>query len=78
MEIFAWLSARVLSAINNMKNYNWNSISLAPEGIVVMTKIDDADGERNVQKLKKQKRLWFTEDGEMYVYYTPTHFAYLP
>lgn len=41
---------------------------------VVETKIDDAKGERNVQRLQKgDGRLWFVPDGSMYVYYEPTH-----
>jgi hypothetical protein len=43
------------------------------DGMTVWTKIHDADGERNVQKLRRQGRLWFA-DG-MYVYYTPTHWS---
>jgi hypothetical protein len=46
---------------------------LPPDGKVVMTKIDDDHGERNQCLLKRQGRLWFVEDGSMYVYYTPTH-----
>lgn len=46
---------------------------LPPDNEVVMTKIDDASGCRNEQLLKRQGRLWFTPDGSMYVYYTPTH-----
>lgn len=49
------------------------SSQLPPEGEVVETKIDDADGIRNHQVLKRQGRLWFFPDGSMYVYYTPTH-----
>ena len=52
------------------------SVSLPDEGIVVMTKIDDKDGVRNEQLLKRQKRLWFFPDGSMYVCYTPTHWQY--
>jgi hypothetical protein len=44
-----------------------------PDGVIVDTKIDDANGCRNEQKLKRQGRLWFVPDGSMYVYYTPTH-----
>ncbi|MCW4115648.1 hypothetical protein NPA31_011805 [Aurantimonas sp. MSK8Z-1] len=58
----------------------WQPIESAPEGVVVLTKIDDEHGERNVQELRKRTRepgktrpLWFTPDDEMYVYYTPTH-----
>lgn len=54
---------------------NWISTSDAvPEdGTVVETKIDDADGVRNVQTLIRQGRLWYYPDESMYVYYTPTH-----
>ena len=54
---------------------------LPPVGLVVMTKIDDGNGCRNEQKLKRYQRnrlthsLWFYPDGRMYVYYTPTHWA---
>lgn len=53
----------------------WTSCeaALPPENQVVLTKIDDSNGCRNEQKLKRQGRLWFVEDGSMYVYYTPTH-----
>lgn len=51
----------------------WRDIETAPENMLVMTKIDDADGCRNEQTLKRQGRLWWTADGGMYVYYTPTH-----
>jgi hypothetical protein len=52
---------------------DWMPIHTAPEGQVVWTKIHDRDGERNVQPLKRSGRLWWFEDGSMYVYYTPTH-----
>jgi hypothetical protein len=51
---------------------DWRPVSTAPEGEVVETKIDDGNGERNVQPLKRSGNLWFI-DGGMYVYYTPTH-----
>ena len=51
----------------------WQAIETCPESAVVMTKIDDAQGERNVQTLKKQGNLFWTPDGAMYVYYRPTH-----
>lgn len=57
---------------------DWNPINTAPEHVEVMTKIDDAKGERNVQSLKRQNGLWFVPDGSMYVYYTPTHWKALP
>lgn len=48
---------------------------LPPDGVSVLTKIDDGKGVRNVQTLVRRGRLWFTgESGDaMYVYYTPTH-----
>lgn len=54
---------------------DWIKVSeqLPPEGAVVETKIDDGNGCRNVQKLKRIGRLWFFPDGSMYVYYMPTH-----
>jgi len=55
-------------------NKGWKSIAFAPENKVVMTKIDDRLGVRNVQRLKKIGNLWFYPDGKMYVYYAPTHF----
>jgi hypothetical protein len=53
----------------------WRSteVSLPPEGVIVDTVVDDCDGWRNEQQLKRQGRLWFFPDGGMYVYYTPTH-----
>jgi hypothetical protein len=51
---------------------------LPPEGVPVETKIDDSDGCRNEQTLKRQGGLWFFPDGTMYVYYTPTHWRPLP
>lgn len=53
--------------------------SLPPVGVIVETKIDDTNGVRNEQQLKRYRReantrdLWFLPDGSMYVYYTPTH-----
>lgn len=52
----------------------WQSAQDAPENVPVMTKIDDAHGERNIQPLMRRGRLWWLKDGGMYVYYTPTHF----
>lgn len=54
---------------------DWISISsgLPKEGVVVDTKIDDENGLRNEQKLKRMKSLWFFPDDSMYVYYRPTH-----
>jgi Protein of unknown function (DUF551) len=49
------------------------SANLPDHNVLVMTKIDDQDGCRNEQKLKRQGTLWFVSDGSMYVYYRPTH-----
>lgn len=65
---------------------NWQPIDTAPENRVVLTKIDDAHGVRNEQPLKRQGNLWWTVNDnkcrrccplDMYVYYTPTHWAEL-
>ena len=51
-----------------------NTKSLLPkEGQIVLTKIEDEKGERNMQKLIRKGRLWFTADMAMYVYYTPNY-----
>jgi hypothetical protein len=59
--------------VEDLEMTEWMPIDTAPEGRVVMTKIDDAGGERNVQALKRSGRLWFVPDGSIYVYYSPTH-----
>lgn len=54
----------------------WYAIETAPADKEVWTKINDERGERNVQKLTRKGRLWFTGTADgvgMYVYYTPTH-----
>jgi len=53
---------------------NWKDISTAPTGVLVWTKIDDANGERNIQQMKYSQNLWWI-DG-LYVYYSPTHWSY--
>ena len=53
----------------------WKPASEAPEGKFVLTKIDDAQGVRNVQVLVRSGDLWFTDERKSsYVYYTPTHY----
>jgi hypothetical protein len=52
---------------------DWQTTDTAPEGVVVLTKIHDENGERNVAFLKRVGNLWFFPDGSMYVYYRPTH-----
>lgn len=51
----------------------WQPISTAPEGVVVLTKIDDGHGCRNEGTLLRRGSLWFFPDERMYVYYMPTH-----
>lgn len=55
--------------------HDWvNTSVIKPrEGEIVDTKIDDDKGVRNNQPLKWMLGKWFTPDGAMYVYYTPTH-----
>lgn len=56
-----------------MSEYIACADQLPPNGKIVMTKVDDANGVRNEQELKRSNNLWFFPDGSMYVYYTPTH-----
>lgn len=55
-------------------NGHWNLARYAPEGVPVMTKLDDGSGVRNEQTLVRHGNLWWTPDGSTYVYYTPTHY----
>jgi len=62
----------------------WQPIATCPEGVVVMTKIDNAIGVRNEQTLVKKTRepgktrpMFWVPDMSMYVYYTPTHWKAL-
>lgn len=57
---------------------DWKPIETAPPGTVILTKIDDADGCRNEQKLIRKGSLWFLPDMSMYVYYRPTHWRTNP
>jgi 5-methylcytosine-specific restriction endonuclease McrA len=50
----------------------WLAITTAPEGVPVLTKIEDKWGQRNVQKLIRQGEAWFRARGGK-VFYTPTH-----
>jgi len=56
-------------------SHDWLSVKeyLPHEEEEVETKMDDENGLRNVQTLKRKGKLWFTPDMSMYVYYTPTH-----
>lgn len=57
----------------NKNKWNQTNTTLPENGVIVDTKIDDENGVRNEQPLKRQNNLWFFPDGSMYVYYTPTH-----
>lgn len=61
---------------------DWQPIETSPEGVIVETKIDDAEGVRNQAPLRRRRALWFITDeaGDdvMYVYYRPTHWRPLP
>lgn len=61
-----------------MPEPEWQRIDTAPENVVVMTKIDEADGCRNEQQLVRQGRMWFLKDKSMYAYYVPTHWRPIP
>lgn len=52
---------------------------MPPVGVLVHTKIDDLQyGCRNEQKMVFKHNRWFTSlKCEMYVYYSPTHWAYI-
>lgn len=56
-----------------MKPLDWEPIETMPEGRRLWTRTLDERGERNVQKLTRSGNLYFARD--MYVYYTPTHWA---
>lgn len=58
-----------------MSNDKWISVEtmLPTNGMVVDTKIDDQNGVRNQQKLERNGNRWWLSGGEMYAYYTPTH-----
>ena len=61
-------------------NKEWMPVDTMPEGVLVETKIEDAHGVRNVQRLIKRTRepgrtrpMFFVEGEATYVYYQPTH-----
>jgi hypothetical protein len=68
-----------------MRQFKWVKCShqLPPVNVEVMTKIDDDKGCRNEQSLKlyqsssESRFMWFFPDMSMYVYYAPTHWAYM-
>ncbi|NYD88931.1 hypothetical protein HD841_000700 [Sphingomonas melonis] len=52
----------------------WHPIYTAPEGVRVVTKIDDANGVRNETILVRQGQAWFTPNpAGVPVGYQPTH-----
>ena len=55
----------------------WRQIDSCPNGRKVRTKIEDAQGERNQAILIKDGNLFWIPGADMYVYYTPTHWAEL-
>jgi hypothetical protein len=64
--------------------YDWKRCTDSPPlDTDVMTKIDDHNGCRNQQLLRlhqptpESRPMWFPPDMSMYVYYTPTHWAYV-
>lgn len=57
---------------------DWLPIESAPDGIEVLTKIDDHNGVRNETTLIRRGNLWWMPDGSMYVYYKPTHWMPKP
>lgn len=58
-----------------MNDSEWISCetTLPPLDTIVETKIDDANGVRNVCKLILHSNLWWFTDMSMYIYYNPTH-----
>ena len=51
--------------------------TLPPEGVTVLTKIEDQAGIRNEAKLSRRGRTWLFQNG-MTVPYIPTHWKFLP
>ncbi len=71
-----WKEGIMSEGIDKMNSWKSVDSSLPFEGVVVDTKIDDENGVRNEQPLKRQHTLWFFPDGSMYVYYRPTHWKF--
>lgn len=57
---------------------NWQPAQTAPVDQVVLTKIDDGKGLRNIAPLILHKNRWCFADMSMYVYYNPTHWKPIP
>jgi len=65
------------TGLRDKPEQQWHSTSIpSPENIILETKIDDHNGCRNEGKLQRRGNLWWTPDGQMYVYYRPTHWRY--
>ena len=57
-----------------MTDRPWHPSGSAPEGVIVETKLEGANGTRNEQTLIRRGRLWYLPgEDDMYVYYAPTH-----
>lgn len=54
---------------------DWQPISTAPDNQIVWTKIEDANGARSKQRLRRIGNLWLLPNRSMRVHYTPTHWA---
>jgi predicted phosphatase len=56
----------------------WGISELAPPtDRLLHTKIEDDKGSRNESELIYSNGLWWVKDKSMYVYYTPTHWAFI-
>jgi hypothetical protein len=55
----------------------WKTAVDVPTNVMLMTKIDDEHGVRNVQILYRSGNLWFMPENQMYIYYAPTHYREL-
>ncbi len=62
--------------IGEPEKMRWFPIESSPPDVLVMTKIDDEHGVRNEQSMIRKGNLWYTSEGGMYVYYTPTHWSW--
>jgi hypothetical protein len=49
-----------------------------PQNVELETKIDDENGVRNEQTLKRRGNLWWFPDDSMHCYYRPTHWRPVP
>lgn len=78
--IHAWNSrVPIIKNFVGFEMSGWISVQeqLPEEGVIVITKIDDENGVRNIQKLTRKGNMWFLPDLSVYVYYRPTHWKSL-